>query len=221
MSKVIKEMTRRLLLPESTDPAAVALRKKLLTKLNEAEIAELSGQPVVESILDFTPMVAQSRAQFAMSVMGKPQYDQKRLARLVAEGVPGGGSKFADYVLVKEDDATLVTVQQRQQTLENTTLALGQQVPVVTTDDHWVHMQTMKSELVKAIQSGMVQAAAAGLKHYADHWTAGVALKTIPPEAINAEKSFIAEAEKAIGEMAQAEQRASMEQGAAQPELQA
>ena len=44
----------------------------------------------------------------------------------------------------------------------------------------------------------MVKPAEFALRHYVAHWTAGVAQKVLPDEAINAEKSFIADAEKAL-----------------------
>jgi hypothetical protein len=129
----------------------------------------------------------------------------------------GGGSRLADLVVIPEGDQTQNTIAQRQQIMENATMLQGLEVPVAATDNHWVHMQALKAPLIQAINAQMLQPAMAGLKHYTAHWTAGVAEKVLPSEAINAEKSFIADAEKAIMQLQQQEQAAQMQAGGGQP----
>jgi len=217
---VIQSMGRRLTDSSSPLPKAKEVIKELKKKLSDEEIEYTRTQPAIRSVTDFTPMAAQGRAQFATQFMGNQLYDQTKLARLTAEGAPGGGSRLADSVVIKDGDQTQATIAKRQQILENSTLVQGMEVPVAVTDNHWIHMQTMKDPLIQAINAGAIAPATAGLKHYAAHWTAGVAQKVIPDEAINAEKSFIADAEKAIQEATQKQQaqaQMQQQQGAPQP----
>jgi hypothetical protein len=220
---IVLSMSRRLTNADSPDKKAKEVLFELKKKLTDEEIEIFRSQPAVRSVTDFTPQAAQSRAAFATQFMGNQLFKQNELARLAAEGVPGGGIRLADLVVVQEGDETQTTIAQRQQTMENATMLQGMDVPVVVTDNHWVHMQTLKDPLIQAINGiptnpAMLSAATIGLKHYAAHWTAGVAQKVLPDEAINAEKSFIADAEKAIqqGQMQQQQQQMLQQQQQAQ-----
>jgi hypothetical protein len=103
--------------------------------------------------------------------------------------------------MVKVQDGTNAAGENRQQTLENTTLRTGVDPGVLAQDNDWVHMQNLKPGLQAATARGdptQIEALQAGLKHYAAHYSAGVAKKGIPPDQVNPEKSWIAELEKAI-----------------------
>lgn len=209
---VILSMSRRLTDPDSPDEKAKYVIEELKKKLNDEEIDYLRSQPAVRSVTDFTPMAAQARAQFATNFLGNQLFRQVEMARLVAEGVPGGGVRLADAVVINDGDQTQTTIAARQQVIENSTLLNGTDVPVATTDNHAVHMQTMKDPLIQIINMAMknpqlLTVGQVGLKHYAAHWTAGVAQKTLPDEAINAEKSFIAQAQKTLEEITQKQQQ--------------
>ena len=195
---ILTAIARRLTDPDSLDPKAVQVRDMLLTKLTEDEITILRMQPSVRSVTNFTPMAAQSRAQFAANYLGNALFKQVELAKIIAEGVPSGGTQLAEAVVIQDGDQTETTAAQRQQILEMPLFMLQKDVPVLITDNHWVHMQTLKPDLIQAIQGKMVKPAEFALRHYVAHWTAGVAQKVLPDEAINAEKSFIADAEKAL-----------------------
>lgn len=157
----------------------------------------LAAQFPVKSVMDFTEFRAQQRGAFAANVMNNPLFRQSVAARYMAEGV--GDESFVDSLVLPEGDQNDMLAAQRQQILENAALAMGQPVPVVTSDNDWVHMQTLKPVLTQAVQGGMQPAILEiGLQHYAAHWQQGVAKKTIPKDQINEEKAFIASVENAI-----------------------
>lgn len=194
---LMRTITKRLVNPESPDPVARETLEKLLAKLTPEEIAMLAAQFPVKSVMDFTEFRAQQRGAFAANVMNNPLFRQSVAARYMAEGV--GDESFVDSLVLPEGDQNDMLAAQRQQILENAALATGQPVPVVTSDNDWVHMQTLKPVLTQAVQGGMRPAILEiGLQHYAAHWQQGVAKKTIPKDQINEEKSFIASVENAI-----------------------
>ena len=220
MAHLIAAMTKRLLAQGNPDPIAQMVQQKLSTRLTADEINMLMDQPVVRSVIEFTPVVAQGKALFARQVLGNQLFYQNKLARLIAQGVPGGGTRLADDVVIPDGDTQQVAAQQRQQMLENTAMLMGQNIPVLTTDNHYVHMQTLKQPLTQAIQGGMVGPATAGLQHYTAHWTAGVATKTLPDQAINSEKQFIAQAQQALQQIQLAQQQQQQLQAAQQQGIQ-
>lgn len=194
---LMRTITKRLVNPDSPDPVARETLEKLLAKLTPEEIAMLAAQFPVKSVMDFTEFRAQQRGAFAANVMNNPLFRQSVAARYMAEGV--GDESFVDSLVLPEGDQNDMLAAQRQQILENAALATGQPVPVVTSDNDWVHMQTLKPVLTQAVQGGMQPAIVEiGLQHYAAHWQQGVAKKTIPKDQINEEKSFIASVENAL-----------------------
>jgi len=209
---VIWAIERRLTDPDSPQPKAKEVREALLKVLTKDEIEILRSQPAIRSVTNFTPLAAQSRAQFATQFLGNQLFKQTELAKLIANGVPSGGTRLAEATVVQDGDQTQTTAAQRQQLLENAVMTLGQDVPVLITDNHWVHMQTMKGPLTQAVQAKMLVQGKAGLRHYTAHWTAGVAQKTLPDEAINKEKSFIADVEKALAAIEQQQQMQQAQQ---------
>jgi hypothetical protein len=217
---LIQAMSRRLTDANSPLDKAKEVRKELEKKLTNEEIEYLRSQPCIRSVTDFTQMASTARAQFAAQFLGNQLFKQTEMARLIAEGVPGGGIRLADAVVIDDGDQTQATVATRQQLLENSSMLQGIEIPVAVTDNHWVHMQALKGPLTQAIQAQAVAPATVGLKHYAAHWTAGVAQKTLPDEAINTEKSFIADAEKAI-QAIQQQQQAQPQPGSGSGQTQA
>ncbi len=149
----------------------------------------LASQFPVQSVMDFTEYKAQQRAAFAVSVVNNPLFKQSVVARVMAESA--GDETFVKSITIPEGDQTDVLTAQRAQTIEAAAMDAGKPIPVVQSDNDWVHMQTLKPDLAATLDSGNVQVAEIKLNHYAGHWQAGVAKKTIPPDQINAEKSFI------------------------------
>lgn len=185
----MKTITRRLCDPESTDEVARGVVERLLTKLTAEEIAMLASQFPVQSVMDFTEYKAQQRAAFAVSVVNNPLFKQSVVARVMAEAA--GDETFVKSITIPEGDQTDVLTAQRAQTIESAAMDAGKPIPVVQSDNDWVHMQTLKPDIAATLDTGNVQVAEIKLNHYAGHWQAGVAKKTIPPDQINAEKSFI------------------------------
>jgi len=216
----IKNITKRLMNPLSPDPVAKKLQKKLVGNgspespgiLTDEEVNLLIESTTSKSIAQFTEYAAQQRGQFCASVMGNPLFKQTGLARVMAEGA--GDETFVQSIVLPEGDQTDQIRAQRQQLLENASLALGQPTPILPDDNDWVHMQTLKPSLTQVAQSGNVQLAQLGLQHYAAHWSQGVNKKTIPKDQINSEKAFIASMEEMIKVQTEKQQLAQQHQQA-------
>lgn len=182
--------------------------------LSDDEIDLLVDQPVIKAVTDFTPYAAQQRAAFAAAVFQNPGlaplFNQAQLARLIAEGVPGGGARLAEAVCISQDDPSQQTAQQWKQKVENTSMSQGQDMPVIPSDNHMVHVAELKPFVEAMIQTGATKQAGAGARHLAAHYAAGVATKTIPPDQVNALKSYVAKIEQAV--QAAEEQKAKLEQ---------
>jgi hypothetical protein len=213
---VMKTITKRLCDKSSPDKIAKGLRKVLLTKLNEQEIKALASEFPVQSVADFTEYAASKRGAFAASVMNNPLFRQSVAARIMAEGV--GDIRFVEEIVKPDGDQQDEIAAQQKQLLENASMALGQPTPILATDRDWVHMQTLKPGLSKMLSDGKTSLAQIGLQHYAAHYAQGVAKKQIPNDQINPEKSWLAAAEKNIGELQKADQ---IKQQAAQAQAQA
>jgi hypothetical protein len=180
--------------------------------LTDDEIEILANQPIIQSILEFTDFATQRRAAFASSVLGNSLFNQNHAAQLMAQGA--GGTQLMEYMVVKEGDTATQTGAQRQQIMELTSLSQAIDIPVVVSDEHWIHMQTMKEPMTGYIAQTNIPAAEAAFRHYVAHYQAALATKTLPKEVINPEKSFVAEYEKAIN--AVKEEQAKQQQMQAQ-----
>jgi hypothetical protein len=214
---VMKTIQKRLCNPESPDPVAIKTRETLLKKLTEDEIKMLTEGFPVMSVMDFTEYKAQQRAAFAASVVNNPLFRQSQVARTMAEGA--GDERFVESIIVPEGDQYDQIAAARQQQLENAAMGIGQQVPVLPSDNDWVHMQTLKPDMNKMLmgQNLNVDLATILLKHYAAHYEQGVAKKGIPDASINEEKSFIASAEKVIAAHQEKQQIGQQPQAGAMP----
>ncbi len=209
---LIKNITKRLCNSSSPDKIAKETRKLLLTKLTEEEIDQLAVQFPVQSVIDFTEFRSQQRAAWAATVVNNPLFRQAQVARVMAEGV--GDERFVSAITIPDGDQSDIMMAQRDQLVENASIALGQPTPVVKSDNDWVHMQTMKPGIQTALQGGKVDIAQVAIQHYAAHYAQGVAKKVIPDDQINPEKSYIAAVEKQIEAIQQQQQIAQQHQQA-------
>lgn len=205
IAQVIKTITKRITNASSPDEVAKRVVATLLEKLSAEEIELLINQFPVKSVIDFTEYKAQQRAAFAQSVMNNPLFKQSEVARIMAEGV--GDERFVDSIVVPEGDQSSQIAAERQQQIENATMATGQPIKVLPSDNDWVHMQTLKPLLGGMLASPQpnTQLTRIGLQHYEAHYIQGVGKKVIPPDSINDEKSWIASAEKALAAVQQKE----------------
>src|SRR5690606_33214185 len=142
-----------------------------------------------------TEYAAQKRGMFAASVKGDPLFRQSTVARMMAEGA--GDQAFVDSIVIKEGDQTDEMRAVRTQMMESAAfpvaLASGQGgVPVVSDDNDWVHMQTLKPEIETLLSKESIDLAQVALDHYAAHYGQGVAKKTLPDAEINNQKAWIA-----------------------------
>jgi len=218
----MRGVTRRLCNPNSPDSVALKTQQTLLEKLTEEEIDLLVNQNPVKSVMDFTEFKAQQRAAFAASVVNNPLFKQSAVARTMAEGV--GDERFIDTLVVPDGDQTDQLAAQRQQILECAAMANGDPVPVLPSDNDWLHMQTLKPRLEQKLTQDQVNIpyVELELQHYAAHWSQGVNKKTLPKDQINAEKQFISQAEDLLNQLKQQEQiRQQAAQAQQQAELQA
>jgi hypothetical protein len=200
---IIKGITSRVCDPENPDEDVSDFRQALMDEdhLTEEEIDKLSDQPVIQTIAEFTPTYAMARAQFAASRNQNPNtaslYDPRKLEEIQAQAIPGGKAVL-DYAIVPAQDQTIAAEAQRQQIMENTTLAFGQDVPVLAHDNDPVHLATIKGPLEQAISGGKIEAASSGLRHAAGHYTAAVAKKSLGGNGDNEWKSWLAQMEKQL-----------------------
>lgn len=197
-ASVMRTITRRLCRPDSPDPVAQAVQHELMVKLTPEEIAMLVDQFPVQSVMDFTEFRAQQKGVFATSVVNNPLFKQSAIARIMAEGA--GDEAFVQSIVIPDGDQTEVLTAQSKQLQECAAMANGDAMPVLPSDNDWVHMQTLKPRITQKLTAGGgdIGYTERELQHYAGHWAAGVNKKTLPPESINEEKAFIAAAEKAI-----------------------
>lgn len=223
----LQTISKRLCDPESPDRIAQACRAKLLEKLDDQEIFILSQQFPVKSVMDFTEYAAQKRGLFAQSVMNNTLFRQSAVARFMAEGA--GDETFVTSITVPEGDQTDVMRATRAQMMESAAfpvaLAAGQGgIPVVSDDNDWVHMQTLKPEIETMLSTGKFEIAQVALDHYAAHWGQGVAKKNLPKDEINNAKAWIAAVQKnieAIKEQAIIKQQVEQAQAQAQEQAMA
>lgn len=201
---VARTIARRLAKVGSPDPVAKKYRKTLLEKLTEEEIVILTDVFPVQSVMDFTEYKAQQRGMFAASVKGDPLFKQAQVARIMAAGV--GDERFVNDIVVPEGDQSDQVKAQRDQLIENASMALGQPTPVVATDNDWIHMETLKPGIDSALKSGNTKLATLALQHYAAHYAQGVSKKVIPKDQINGEKGYIAAVEKQIMALSERDQ---------------
>lgn len=214
VARLISAMTSRLCDPLSPDPVAKKCLERLKQYLTDEEIDMLAKQPALSSITEFTQFAAQQRAMFAASKANNPLYNQRALELVQAEAA--GGMHFAEYVLLPEDDQSMVMAAQRQQVLENAAMAQGMPVPVLPQDNDWIHAQTMEQPMMQVLQAGNFPVARIGLQHYVAHYTQGVAKKLWPKDQINPTKQKIAQYEKALMEGEQAAQQQQAQEQMAQ-----
>ena len=195
---------RRLTDPDSNDDVSEEVLKTLKTKLSKEEINKLRDSEPTDSILAFTDIVMRQRAAFAASKTAGPNsalYDQYRLEQFQADVELG--SDLAAALLPPGQDQNKAAEAARQQLLEGTTMGSGMTVPVVPSDNHWIHMQVLRPAVAATMgqasaDSNKIKVAEALFSHYSAHYELGVGLKVIPKDQINNEKKLIRSWEKVL-----------------------
>jgi hypothetical protein len=222
---IINTTTKRLLVPGNPDQVSEETRRALLEddQLTEEEIEKLVSQPSIQTVMEFTPAAAAARAQFAASRMANPQiaplYDPRKLEEIQAAAIPYGKG-LIDYALVPQADGSQDSTGVYEQTLENTTLDNGQAVPILAQQKHWAHYNTLKPHVEQGLQApnANIPSLKVALNHMGGHYQAAVSTKTMPPDQVNPEKSWLAQAQKTLEERIQRAQAMQMAQQAVQPQ---
>ncbi len=195
---------RRLTDPESTDKVSKKIREKLLTKLSKEEIDMLREEAPTDSILAFTDIILKQQAAFAATKTQGPNaglYDQYKLEQVQSDAMMG--PDLTASVLPPGQDQTKAAEAARQQLIEGTTMGSGMTVPVVPSDNHWIHMSVLKPAVAATLEQASIdpekiKVAQSLLQHYSTHYELGVEAKTIPKEEINNEKKLIRSWEQAL-----------------------
>ena len=222
---IIATTTKRLCNPDSPDEVSQEVIRALLNddQLTEEEIDLLINQPSVQTVMEFTPAAASARAQFAASRLANPQtaplYDPRKLEEIQAAAIPYG-KNLIEYALVPAADGSQDATGVYEQTIENSTLDTGQAVPILAHQKHWAHYNTLKPHVDKGLQApnANTQALGVALNHMGGHYQAAVSTKTMPPDQVNPEKSWLAQAQKTLEERIQRAQAMQMAKQAVLPQ---
>jgi len=148
-----------------------------------------------------------------------PLYDPRKLEEIQAAAIPYGKG-LIDYALVPQADGSQDSTGVYEQTLENTTLDNGQAVPILAQQKHWAHYNTLKPHVEQGLQApnANIPSLKVALNHMGGHYQAAVSTKTMPPDQVNPEKSWLAQAQKTLEERIQIAQAMQMAQQAVQPQ---
>jgi hypothetical protein len=222
---IIATITNRLLTPGNPDPVAQETRRALLEddQLTEEEIEIMVNQPTVQTVMEFTPAAAAARAQFAASRMANPQtaslYDPRKLEEIQSQAIPYG-KNLIEFAMVPVADQSQDSTGVYEQTLENTTLNNGQPVPILAHQKHWAHYNVLKPNVEQDLQNPASDPKAIGVKlnHMGGHYQAAVSTKTMPPDQVNNEKSWLANAQKTLETRIQRTQALQMAKEAVGPQ---
>jgi hypothetical protein len=166
-SMMVSMIQRRLADPDvySADPRAKAFHDKCLAYMDEQDYRDLCAEPASETVEDYTEQERQQRILQLKEWANDPYVDQAKVRRMLAE-LQFGEDETAEF-MPEADDPVLVEVAHRQQLLEIPMLEQGVDVPVIRTDNHKVHIQT----LLPSLQGLDPQSPAfqAGVKHALAH----------------------------------------------------
>jgi hypothetical protein len=139
---------RRACDPNTTEPDALDMQRRLLLIMSREELDFISKQRVAETVKDYTDLERQQIILIAQEARGNPLYNGKELERrkLTAQI----DEEFADAVLLPDNDPTVQAEQSRLQMMELSLLTEhATHVPVSPRDDHLIHLQL----LVPALES--------------------------------------------------------------------
>ncbi len=203
----VRNISRRLVNPDTEDEAAVKLRIALLGQgLSEEEIQYLAAQYPTQTVADFAETREQRIISFLSSRKGDPLYNAVRSERAIATAAIG--AELANDLIIPEEDNTIQIEAARQQETENTSMEAGKNIPVSPRDAHLLHMQVLKGQvdpqtgqatgaMLVALQQGDVETAKLMLGHYMQHMEIANQQGKLG-EAMNQEKQFVAQVENQI-----------------------
>lgn len=152
-------MQRRACRADSTDLLAIEMQKRLLGLMTRKELDQLANQRVAGTVAQLSDQERQVIVQIARESVGNPMFNaQEMLKRKLTAQLD---SRFAEAVMLPENDPTEQTEQTRQQQLE-LLLITGQstEVPVSPRDNHEIHLSVLNDALQRASRVAMQDHAA-------------------------------------------------------------
>ena len=192
-------MRRRLFNPNSNDRIARAAYQEAINHgISEREIDIWRNVAARASILDFSQQEDQQVAGYVASRLGDPDFDQKKLKRLLTTVTIG--SDYADDLIIPGEDDTVVAEAVRKQTLELLALREGDPIPVSPRDNDEIHIRVLMGDpdeggqygngaIAALISGGNTEGAQAALDHWSQHVEQMNAKGTLGPIE-NEAKSF-------------------------------
>ena len=144
-ARFMNTIQRRLCDPNTIDKDAKELQARLKTFLNEEELQYLANQPAVHAVKDYTDEERQQIILIAQEGKGNPLYNQLALERAKLTAVVG--AKFADEVLLAQNDPTETAENEREQLMENDAMKSGVPIPVSPRDNHIIHLEVLQNTI--------------------------------------------------------------------------
>jgi hypothetical protein len=217
---MVGTMQRRLCDAAIDDKDAKEFRKKLKEFMTDAEIKEISEQPVAGTIRDLTPLERQMIAAVVAEKRGNPLYNQRQME--VEDLTARVGADFVKRVLIPDNDPTVEVEQQRLQQLELIVLGSGQPVPVSPRDNHQVHLSVIMpiaEQTASAIMQGAAETASleAILAHITEHYQRALE-QGAPKEQLQQVADLVKNTGKVLAELKQLDEQAmQLQQQPAEP----
>lgn len=212
-SGLIGTITRRAMSSKVDDEDAIAVRKKLLAIMSEDEFDTLVRMSPIRTIEDFTALKSQQIIMFAEQHRQDPLYNQLKLQKKAASVAID--AEFADDVLLPENDPTEEAEQTRQQMLEDQLFQGDRPVPVSPRDNHLIHINVLKQDLVPLMHMcgqgdpKALRLVRLPLQHWSDH-LAAAAKQGVDPKTLAPLEQELKQAAAQIGEL-QAHAQAQMQ----------
>lgn len=190
-SNTIAMMQRRLCDIETIDDEAKSMQKAMLTEdgLTAEEIQILAKAPVAKSLSDIEAMTKQN-LEWLIAKYGLTDFIDKN--RVAEKDIRANvGDELADAVLMRPETIETSEIENIQKQIqENATMITSQQeVPVSPRDNHVIHRQVIKQDLLKLAEvlpvspdPKLLNAVSLGLVHYGAHIDAELAQGAKPEQ---------------------------------------
>ncbi len=141
-ANMMTALQRRLCNPNTSEKDAKEMQERLLLVMSKEELKQLAGQPIAETVRDFTDMERQQIVLVAQQAAGNPLYNAKEMERRKVTALID--EEFADAVLLPDEDPTETAEQTRLQQLELMLIAgQGAKVPISPRDNDIVHLSVL------------------------------------------------------------------------------
>lgn len=146
-STMVSLIQRRLSDPDvrANDADARTFYDRCMKHMTDEEFVSICMRPASETVEDYTDDERQRRILQLKEWANDPFVNQAKVRRLLADTQLGEDT--ATEILLNQDDPTVTGAEQRSQLLEISQLQHGIAMPVLRTDNHAVHIQTLMPAL--------------------------------------------------------------------------